>query len=419
MSTDIEQAKRDLAPPRASVSSGSRDGRPTAAQTAGVRRQGLRLRVAALARRHPVSAFLGLVFVIAYPVMSLPILASHGVIPDGWMPQTAGVDAERIASVLGVLLGLLPAALWVTWATDGADGVRSLGRRMRRWQIGARWWVLVLAGLPALTLTLALLLGDTFTPVDIGPFVAGQLVGLLVNLLLINMWEETAWAGVVQTRLEHTHGLAKAALLTAVPFALFHMPLHFIGDFSIESLTGALVTLLIVCAIVRLMIGVFLRGTGGSILAVALLHTLFNRSNNDEGMVAALVEGDGRKLAGLISVLDPDRRGRDGRRDAAGARTRRSPPAGTSSPPICPSHPRQGPGMNTNSNTAHHPAGAGSSHDQARQIMEDVAVDRQDPRDVGRHRQPRPVAVRRRGRLRGPGRVVGPRPSTTSTRGSP
>ena len=62
--------------------------------------------------------------------MSLPIMASHGVIPDGWMPQAAGVDAERIASVLGVFLGLLPAALWVTWATDGADGVRSLGRRM-------------------------------------------------------------------------------------------------------------------------------------------------------------------------------------------------------------------------------------------------------------------------------------------------
>ena len=252
---------------------------------------------------HPVAAFLVIGFAIAYPVMSLPIMASHGVIADGWMPQTAGLDAERIASFLGILLGLLPAALWVTWATDGTDGVRSLGRRMRRWQIGARWWALVLAGLPALTLTIALLLGDTLTPVDIGPFVAGQTIGLLVNLLLINMWEETAWAGVVQTKLGHTHGLAKAALLTAVPFALFHLPLHFIGDYSIGSLTSALVTLLIVCVIVRLMIGAFLTGTGGSILAVALLHTLFNRSNNDEGLIAALVEGDGRKLAGLISVL--------------------------------------------------------------------------------------------------------------------
>jgi membrane protease YdiL (CAAX protease family) len=252
---------------------------------------------------HPVTAFLVIGFAIAYPVMSLPILASHGVIPDGWMPQTAGLDTERIASVLGILLGLLPAALWVTWATDGADGVCSLGSRMRRWQIGARWWVLVLAGLPTLTLTFALLLGDDFAPVDVGPFAAGQTLGLLVNLLLINMWEETAWAGVVQTRLERSHGLVKAALLTAVPFALFHMPLHFIGHFSVGTLTGALVTLLIVVAIVRLMLAVFLIGTGGSILAVAVLHTLFNRSNNDEGLVAALVEGDGRKLAGLVAVL--------------------------------------------------------------------------------------------------------------------
>ncbi len=276
--------------------------RPAVATDRGARHQAIE-RLRAWSAHQPVTAFLVIGFALAFPVMSLPILASHGVIPDGWMPQAAGVDPERIASVLGVLLGLLPAALWVTWATDGPDGLRSLGRRMRRWRFGARWWVMVLAGLPGLTLTLALLLGDTLTPVELGPFVAGQLVGLLVNLLLINIWEETAWAGVVQTRLEHNHGMAKAALLTAVPFALFHMPLHFIGNYSIETLSGALVTLLIVCAIDRLMIGVFLRGTGGSILAVAVLHTLFNRSNNDEGMVAALVEGDGRKLAGLISIL--------------------------------------------------------------------------------------------------------------------
>ena len=88
-----------------------------------------------------------------------------------------------------------------------------------------------------------------------------------------------------------------------MPFALAHMPLHFIGDFSIGSLTAALIGLLIICALVRVMIGVFRRGTGESILAVALLHTVFNRSNNDEGLVAALVNGDGRKLAGLIAVL--------------------------------------------------------------------------------------------------------------------
>ena len=255
------------------------------------------------AARHPVTAFLAITFAIAYPVMAIPVLADHGVLPDGWMPQLPGVDTERIASVLLVFTALLPASLWVTWAVDGRAGVRDLIRRMFRWRIGARWWLLVLAGIPSLTIALALLFGDTFEPVDIAPFVITQVLGLLVNLVLINIWEETAWAGLVQTRLERRHGLVKAALLTAVPFALAHMPLHFIGAFTLGSLVTALVTLLIVCALVRLMVGVFLRGTRESILAVAVLHTVFNRSNNDEGVVAGLLEGDGRKLAGLLAVL--------------------------------------------------------------------------------------------------------------------
>jgi membrane protease YdiL (CAAX protease family) len=252
--------------------------------------------------RHPVAAFLVLAFILAYPVMSVPILADHGVIADGWMPQVPGVDTERIASVLLVFLALVPAALWVTWAVDGAAGVRALVRRMCWWRIGARWGLLVLAGLPTLTTALALALGDNLKPVDLAPFLVTQMFGFLVNLFLINLWEETAWSGVVQTRLEERHGLVRAALLTAVPFALAHLPLHFIGEFSLGSLATALVSLLIVCTVVRLMIGVFLRATSHSILAVAVVHTTFNRSNNEEGLVAGLLEGDSRNLAGLLAV---------------------------------------------------------------------------------------------------------------------
>ena len=62
-----------------------------------------------------------------------------------------------------------------------------------------------------------------------------------------------------------------AALLTAVPFALIHMPLHFIGDFSPGSLISSPALLLIVCAVIRLLIGVFLCGTHGSILAATII----------------------------------------------------------------------------------------------------------------------------------------------------
>jgi uncharacterized protein len=252
--------------------------------------------------RHPVTAFLVLAFGLAYPVMALPILADHGVIADGWMSAFSGLDTERIASIFLVFLALLPATAVVTWAVDGRDGVRSLAGRALRWRIGLGWWLLILTGLPAITLAGAVAMGDTFRPVDVVPFVAIQVTGLLVNLILINIIEETSWAGHVQSRLQRTHGLVVAAALTAVPFALVHMPLHFIGDFSLGSLTAALVTLLIVCTLVRILLGGVLRGTG-SVLAVAVTHTMFNRSNNEEGIVAGLVDGDARKLAGLLAVI--------------------------------------------------------------------------------------------------------------------
>ena len=188
------------------------------------------------------------------------------------------------------------------------------------------------------------------------------------------MWEETAWAGVVQTRLEHHHGLAKAALLTAVPFALFHMPLHFIGDFSIGSLAGALVT---------------------------LAHRLRDRPAHDRRVPPR----DRRKhprRRGAAHPLQPQqqRRGPGGR-----ARRRRRPQARR--PALRPGPDRRGrdrratpqePGhaapprartlrlthlpITSTTRTRHEhrlqhrppPSGAGSSHDQARQIMEAVAV---------------------------------------------
>jgi uncharacterized protein len=253
--------------------------------------------------RRPVISFLILLFALAYPVMSLPVLAAHGVIPDGWMPQLPGLDTERIAATMLVFLALLPTTFVVTWAVDGRPGVLRLVRRMFRWRIGARWWLIVIAGLPTLTMALAVLLGDHLTPVDVIPFAITQTLGFLVNLLLINLWEETAWAGFVQTRLERRHSLPIAAILTAIPFALIHMPLHFIGDFTAESIATAFVTLLIVCILVRLLLGVVLRGTRDSILAVAVLHTVFNRSNNDEGVVAGLLDGQAHGLAGLLAVI--------------------------------------------------------------------------------------------------------------------
>src|SRR4051794_4645662 len=46
----------------------------------------------------------------------------------------------------------------------------------------------------------------------------------------------------------------------------------------------------------------FLRGTGDSLLLIGLLHGVFNRTNNPNGLVAALVDGEMRGLAALAAA---------------------------------------------------------------------------------------------------------------------
>lgn len=255
------------------------------------------------AAAHPVRAFLTLLFGIGYPLMALPILAHRGVIPGGWIPGAIGLDAERMAALLMVVVVMLPSTLWVTWAADGREGVRRLLGRTFRWRFGAGWWLVVLFGLPVLTLTLALLLGDSLKPIDPVPLITGEIGGLLAGFLIINLWEETAWAGFVQTRLERRHSFGAAAVLSAIPFALIHMPLQFIGEFSAQSVLVGMAGLLIFATVVRVMLGLVLRGTQDSVFAVGLLHTVFNRSNNTDGIVASLVEGDARGLAVLVATI--------------------------------------------------------------------------------------------------------------------
>jgi membrane protease YdiL (CAAX protease family) len=253
--------------------------------------------------RRPLTAFLVLAFAAIYPMMSLPVLASHGLIPGAGLLQRLPMAPDEVAGLMLTMFGLLPATVYVTWAADGREGLRRLGSRMLRWRVGVRWWLLVVAGLPVLSVGTAILLGDSLTPVDPIRFVLAQLGLLAANFLLVNLWEEAAWAGFVQTRLERRHNVFVAALITAVPFGFAHWPLVLFGEVTVASALFGVIPYLVLGAIFRPVLAVFLRGTRDSVLLVALLHSVFNRTNNDNGIAAGLLDGDARALAMPIAVI--------------------------------------------------------------------------------------------------------------------
>jgi uncharacterized protein len=256
------------------------------------------------AARRPLTAFLVLGMSLGYTLAFVWGLAYNGVIPGGGLADALNIAPDELVGA-ATLLALLPAALFVTWASDGRAGVRILLRRAFHWRVSPWWWLTVLFGLPILTVGLALLLGDDLRPVDISSLVVSQLTLLLVNFIVTNLWEETAWTGVFQTRLEERHNWLVAAILTAIPFAAMHLPLQFFLDqpVTIGSLAAAFGLYLVLGLLVRPMFAVFRRGTGDSVLLVALLHSVFNRTNNQNGIAATLLEGNARQLAMLIAVV--------------------------------------------------------------------------------------------------------------------
>jgi hypothetical protein len=100
---------------------------------------------------------------------------------------------ERFAAA-GLTVLLFGSALLVTYLDGGRSAVRQLFGRMLRWRVGVGWWLVAILALPLLTVTIAALLGDAVVLPSIS-VLWQEVAAMLVAWLLINLWEEAAWAG--------------------------------------------------------------------------------------------------------------------------------------------------------------------------------------------------------------------------------
>lgn len=246
--------------------------------------------------RRPVTAFLFLALPLGWAVLSVPALACHGVLPGG-----DRLPFEVFALALTVLV-MLPAAVWVVSVAEGRAGVRRLFARTFRWRFGPGWWIAVLLAVPVGTVVLGMVLGRGLVTADLPSVLLSGMLLALLPLFLVNLWEETVWAGFVQVHLERRHGLVAAAALTGVAFAAIHVPMSFDGEFTASSVLVETGFLLVVALLFRLLAGIVLRGTAGSVLAVAVLHAVWNASNSEDSIVDDLLSGGQPVLFAVLAV---------------------------------------------------------------------------------------------------------------------
>jgi membrane protease YdiL (CAAX protease family) len=237
-----------------------------------------------VAVRRPVLTFCLIAVGLTVGLQMTLLLAGLSVLP--------GKAAELL-----ILAGL--AALITAWI-GGRRAVGQLFAGLLRWRIGVGRWLLLLLGMPVLSIAVGALTG-TLTPAPQGW--ANIALVYLEFLFLIgataSLWEETAWAGFVQTRLMARHGLLRGSMLAAVPFFLIHLPLAFESNgWAGTSWNEALLDwglLLVSLPFFRYLAGMLLVDTKGSVLAVAVMHASFNSSG-----AMAVVPGGWQYVPALI-----------------------------------------------------------------------------------------------------------------------
>lgn len=186
------------------------------------------------------------------------------------------VEPFILAMVFGPLLG----GAVFTASRTGPGGVRQLLSGVVRWRFGWRYWALAVVAMPLVTVTVAAATGTLVSPADgwLTTVVNYLVATFLIGTLIINLWEETAWQGLVQRHLTGRFGLGKGALLTAVPFAVIHLPLGFVGGATLREALVASILVLVMAPPFRYLLGRTDYATGGSLLAVGVLHASFNAS---------------------------------------------------------------------------------------------------------------------------------------------
>jgi membrane protease YdiL (CAAX protease family) len=237
--------------------------------------------------RRPLTTFLVLALGIGWPVLAVPAI----------------VDAPGEPFLLAlVYVGLLGPALIVTRLADGPGAIRRLLSRLLIWRFSVLRWAVILFGVPVLTVAISATFGTLESPEGgwLGVLGTYLFATLVFPALVINLWEETAWAGFFQSRLMARHGLVAGALLTAVPFAAIHIPLQFEGDWTWSSVGVDFAVVFGLALFARYLLGMHLLDTGGSILAAAIQHASWNAAGNLEP-----VGGDYEMLAAtaLLTVL--------------------------------------------------------------------------------------------------------------------
>ncbi len=242
----------------------------------------------------PVGLYLLLSFALSW-AWAWPLALSDAIVTrgDGWPTHFPALFGPAIAAVL------------VTAWTTGRAGLVDLIMRMVRWRFPLCWWAVTVSPLAFLAVALIVqsVVGDLVAPRDFGRYTGlpsmSVLVVVTLAVVLNGFGEEIGWRGFAVPALIPRFGALGAALVITPVWALWHLPYFFLLE-SYESFNAfTIVGFLIGLAYGSVVLTWLYLGTGGSILAVAIWHGLFNMATATAGATDIIAS----TVSALVIVL--------------------------------------------------------------------------------------------------------------------
>lgn len=264
-------------------------------------------------RRRPVAAFIGLAYLLSWA---------------WWLPQVVAGATVRVGTGwpthLPGLAGPALAALILTAVLDGRAGVRALGRRCVRRRVGGWWWsvaAILAAGAVALVATGGVATADGLTSYSGVARAWGPLATLVFVFLVNGVGEELGWRGFAVDRLSKRRSLVATALIVALAWAPWHLPLFFLTE-SFQAFGAAgVVGWAIGLTAGSIVLAWLYRGSGGSVLLVSAWHTAFNFTSATPAASGAVAAASSTLvMAAAVAIVVADVRrshGRHGRRGSS------------------------------------------------------------------------------------------------------
>ena len=234
--------------------------------------------VLGLIRRRPLLSFLVLANLLSWVAWIPYVLSDHGL--GVWDFRFPGDEGGQLLGMLpGAYLGPIGSALLVTAVADGRPGLRAWARRLWRWRVGWRWYVVILTGVPVAMVLSGLLFsgGEMHAPSTLA--LVALVPALLGQMVTTGLAEEPGWRDFALPRAQRRFGPVRAALLVGLVWGVWHLPLHLTvwGEWPDVPWFRPL-EFIVFCIVFNIVMTWVFNRTGQSLPLAMLLHVSVNNT---------------------------------------------------------------------------------------------------------------------------------------------